>query len=64
MQKRWKVRKVDEEKVSLLHKALKINRVICTLLVQRGFDTFDKAKQFFRPQLLGPSRPLVNEGYG
>jgi single-stranded-DNA-specific exonuclease len=64
MQKRWKVRKVDEEKVSLLHKALKINRVICTLLVQRGFDTFDKAKQFFRPQLTDLHDPWLMKDMG
>jgi single-stranded-DNA-specific exonuclease len=64
MQKRWKVRKVDEEKVSLLHKALKINRVICTLLVQRGFDTFDKAKQFFRPQLADLHDPSLMKDMG
>jgi single-stranded-DNA-specific exonuclease len=29
----------------------KVNRVIFPILVQRGIDSYDKAKQFFRPQL-------------
>ena len=51
MQKRWKVLNAEQEKVISLQKELKINEVICKILVQRGFDTFDKAKSFFRPQL-------------
>lgn len=51
MQKRWKVLSAEEEKVTSLQKELNINEVICKILVQRGFDTFDKAKSFFRPQL-------------
>jgi single-stranded-DNA-specific exonuclease len=59
MQKRWKVREADDEKVTLLQESLKINRVICKLLVQRGFDTYDKAKSFFRPQLSDLHRPWL-----
>src|SRR3954464_15822366 len=51
MEKRWKLLDAAEEKVTALQKELKINEVICRILIQRGFDTFDKAKQFFRPQL-------------
>ena len=51
MQKRWKILEAESEKVTLLHNALKINKVICKMLVQRGFDTYEKAKDFFRPQL-------------
>lgn len=51
MEKRWKVLSAEQEKVNSLQKELKINEVICKILVQRGFDTFDKAKEFFRPQL-------------
>ncbi|HEX8460954.1 MAG TPA: single-stranded-DNA-specific exonuclease RecJ [Segetibacter sp.] len=51
MQKRWKLKVASEEKVRSLQEALQINEVICRLLVQRGFDTFNKAKSFFRPQL-------------
>ena len=51
MEKRWKVLKAGTEKITSLQKELKINEVICKILVQRGFDTFNKAKDFFRPQL-------------
>lgn len=51
MQKRWKTIAAEQEKVTSLQNELKINQVICKILVQRGFDTFDKAKDFFRPQL-------------
>lgn len=51
MQKRWKTIAAEQAKVTSLQNELKINQVICKILVQRGFDTFDKAKDFFRPQL-------------
>lgn len=51
MQKRWNILNTEHEKVSALQSALKINRTICKVLVQRGVDTFEKAKSFFRPQL-------------
>lgn len=30
---------------------MKVSRVLCGLLVQRGYDDFEKARDFFRPQL-------------
>lgn len=51
MQKRWKLLKANPAKIAALHTALKISPVLCKILVQRGFDTFEKAKDFFRPQL-------------
>lgn len=51
MQKRWNILQADEEKVSSLREALNINRTLCRILVQRGIDDFEKAKQYFRPQL-------------
>jgi len=50
MERRWKLAATDEKKVSALTEALKINPVICQLLVQRGIDDYDKAKHYFRPQ--------------
>lgn len=49
--KRWRVLPVDNEKKGLLHESLKINPLLCQLLVQRGIDTYDKAFRFFRPSL-------------
>jgi len=51
MQKRWKISEADTAKASVLHDALGISQVICQILVQRGIETFDSAKQYFRPQL-------------
>ncbi|HUR11530.1 MAG TPA: single-stranded-DNA-specific exonuclease RecJ [Flavitalea sp.] len=51
LQKRWKPLSPSPEKVASLFDALKVNPVLCRLLVQRGYDSFDKAKAFFRPAL-------------
>jgi single-stranded-DNA-specific exonuclease len=51
MQKRWNILRADEEKTSSLREALKINRTLCGILVQRGIDDFEKARQYFRPEL-------------
>ncbi len=59
MQKRWKLLQAEPAKIISLQAALKINRVICKILVQRGFDTFEKAKDFFRPQLTGLHDPWL-----
>lgn len=41
----------DEEKVNRLQQSITINKALCKILVQRGIDTYDKAKDYFRPQL-------------
>jgi single-stranded-DNA-specific exonuclease len=47
---RWTLKPVpDSDKVALLAKALQVDLDIATLLVQRGVETFDEAKIFFRP---------------
>lgn len=51
MQKRWNIKKVNEQDTAALSKALKIHPALCRILVQRGFNTFEKARSFFRPQL-------------
>jgi single-stranded-DNA-specific exonuclease len=51
MQKRWNLKKANEEEVLALHESLKIHSALCRILIQRGFDTFEKAKSYFRPQL-------------
>ncbi len=51
MQKRWTLLKADNEGTERLYQSLKIHRSICSILVQRGIDNYDKAKNFFRPQL-------------
>lgn len=51
MQKRWNILQAGEEQITSLRDALKINTVLCKILVQRGIDNFNKAKTYFRPQL-------------
>jgi len=41
----------DEAVVNSLQAALKINPVICKILVQRGIDSYEKARDYFRPEL-------------
>ena len=49
---RWKIKsKPDSKKVAELAKALNVEDYVATLLVQRGIETFDAAKDFFRPSL-------------
>lgn len=49
--KRWRINNASEEKIMALFGSLKIHPAICNILAQRGIDTFEKAKAFFRPQL-------------
>jgi single-stranded-DNA-specific exonuclease len=51
LQKRWNILTADEDKVRQLYANLKVHPVLCKILTQRYIDDFDKAKQFFRPQL-------------
>jgi single-stranded-DNA-specific exonuclease len=52
MKKRWTYKETgDPSKVQRLMNALGVDRVIATLLVQRGIETFDQAERFFRPKL-------------
>lgn len=51
MQKRWKVLPSQTSAIDELHNSLKINKILCNILVQRGLNDFNKSKDFFRPQL-------------
>ncbi|WP_372936089.1 single-stranded-DNA-specific exonuclease RecJ [Seonamhaeicola sp.] len=49
---RWTLKpKPNQEKVEALQKALQVSEPIATLLVQRGIETYNQAKAFFRPSL-------------
>ncbi|SDG62789.1 single-stranded-DNA-specific exonuclease [Flavobacterium omnivorum] len=49
---RWTLKpKPSEETVQHLATALNVEDFVATLLVQRGIETFDEAKAFFRPSL-------------
>jgi single-stranded-DNA-specific exonuclease len=51
MGKRWKIIEADEAKVAALKNSLSISTPLCNILVQRGIDSYQKAKDYFRPQL-------------
>lgn len=51
MEKRWKIIEADAAKVAALKDSLSISGPLCNILVQRGIDSFQKAKDYFRPQL-------------
>ena len=51
-EKRWILRKdYDIEVVEKLADSLGVDKIIATLLVERGVTTFEEAKHFFRPSL-------------
>ena len=51
-EKRWILRKdYDLEVVEKLADSLGVDKILATLLVERGVTTFDEAKRFFRPGL-------------
>lgn len=59
MQMRWNYVSVDAAKVEKLQESLKIDPVLCQLLVQRGIEDFEQAKAFFRPSLAHLHNPFL-----
>jgi single-stranded-DNA-specific exonuclease len=51
MQKRWNISEADPGKAAALQTALNIHPILCRILVQRGIESFEQAKNYFRPQL-------------
>jgi single-stranded-DNA-specific exonuclease len=51
MKKRWTIKKIDEEKIKNLKPLLNISESLCNILIQRGIDDFEKARNYFRPQI-------------
>ena len=52
MQKRWLVKTpVDSTTTDQFRSTLKVDRIVATLLLQRGITTFEEAERFFRPKL-------------
>ncbi len=57
---RWNIKpKPDTEKIKTLAAQLNVDEHIATLLIQRGVETFDVAKQFFRPTLADLHDPYL-----
>jgi single-stranded-DNA-specific exonuclease len=54
MTKRWSLKTLSEEETYILEQLrgeLRLNPVVCRLLVQRGISSSDGVKKFFRPRL-------------
>ena len=57
---RWTIKpKPNSEKVNHLAQALNVDTFVASLLIQRGIETFDQAKQFFRPSLQDLHNPYL-----
>ncbi len=57
---RWNPKsKPNPEKVQAIQSALQVDAIIAKLLVQRGVETFEQAKTFFRPTLADLHNPFL-----
>jgi len=60
MDKKWVLKeKAAEEKVLRLMKELNVEATIAELLIQRGIETYDAARVFFRPELSDLHDPFL-----
>jgi single-stranded-DNA-specific exonuclease len=51
MEKRWKIKDSDEDKVNELAESLKVHPLISRILIGRGIENFSAAKNYFRPDI-------------
>lgn len=58
-EKKWRIQQADEAKKKALQQELRIHPVLCHILVQRGVETFEGARKFFRPELSGLHNPFL-----
>lgn len=49
--KRWVIAESDAKKVEFLSSVLKVKKILSSLLVLRGLNTFEEAEKFFNPSL-------------
>ena len=59
MEKRWRIIEADKNQANQLQASLSISLPLCNILIQRGIDTFEKAKDYFRPQLSQLHNPFL-----
>jgi single-stranded-DNA-specific exonuclease len=63
MQKRWVEREIENlEAIAELQESLGIDRVLANLLVKRGITDYEKARNFFRPDLNNLHDPYLMQG--
>jgi len=52
LEKRWKINEsANSEEVSKLQQELSVDRIVASLLCQRGITDFENSRSFFRPEL-------------
>jgi len=57
---RWTLKpKPDSQKIKHLQETLQVSSVIASLLLQRGIDTYEEVKAFFRPKLSDLHNPFL-----
>ncbi len=57
---RWTIKPIPEtHKIASLAADLQVEPLVATLLLQRGIETFEDAKKFFRPQLTDLHNPFL-----
>ncbi len=57
---RWTLKpKPEPKKLEALQKSLQVDEVVATLLLQRGIETYEEAKTFFRPSLSDLHDPFL-----
>ncbi len=59
MEKRWNILSAEENGVIQLQKSLTVSFPICKILVQRGINSFNKARDYFRPKLTHLHDPFL-----
>ena len=60
MENLWTLKALpDKDIVCALQESLGVSELVATLLAQRGIETFEEAKQFFRPQLSDLYNPFL-----
>ena len=60
---RWTLKpQPDSSKIEALQNALQVEPIVATLLLERGIETFDEAKKFFRPSLEDLHDPYLMKG--
>jgi single-stranded-DNA-specific exonuclease len=57
---RWTIKpKPSQEKINHLKTVLNVEKFVASLLIQRGIETFEQARQFFRPTLQDLHNPYL-----
>lgn len=57
---RWTLKQQpDSSKIEALQEALQVDPIVATLLLERGIETYDAAKKFFRPSLNDLHNPFL-----